>query len=503
MKTKTVSDASLNMPAEEFRQAGHALVDQLADFLEGLPQRSVTRGEKPPAIRALLPNESLPAEGQDAQRILEESATLLFDHSLFNGHPRFWGYITSSAAPIGALADMLAATVNANVGAYALSPMATEIERQTVRWLAELIGYEVNGGGIFVSGGNMANFLGFLTARKFKLGEGFRTAGLQVTYDAAVDLPRQHLTIYCPQGTHTWISKAAELFGHGTDAVRWIGLTASQQMDIRQLQTAIEKDRQEGHHPFLVIGNAGSVSTGVVDPLAGIAEVCRKENLWFHVDGAYGAPAATLAELKGLFNGIAKADSIALDPHKWLYSPLEAGCILVRNARHLHDAFSFRPEYYNFDGEGDDEPVNFHEYGMQNSRGFRALKVWLSLRQVGKNGIAGMIRRDIGLAEKLFQLVKNTPELEAVTRHLSITTFRYTPSDLPEGDADSYLNKLNEALLNRLQAGGEVFPSNAIIDGVYCLRVCIVNFRTSYVDLEALVKIVLREGGKLHKELMP
>ncbi len=488
------------MPAEDFRKAGHALVDQLASFLEGLPQRKVTTGEKPAEVRALLSNQPLPDEGKLAGELLQESADLLFDHSLFNGHPRFWGYITSSAAPIGALADMLAATVNANVGAFALSPIATEIEKQTVKWLADLIGYEVNGGGIFVSGGNMANFLGFLAARKNKLGEGIRTGGLPVSAVTSSGTKKRY-TIYCPHGTHTWISKAAELFGHGTDAIRWIKLQQSQQMDVESLQATIEKDKNEGHQPFLVIGNAGSVSTGVVDDLQAIAALCREENLWFHVDGAYGAPAAALPELAGVFKGIESADSIALDPHKWLYSPLEAGCVLVKDARHLHDAFSFRPEYYNFSGNGSEEPVNFHEYGMQNSRGFRALKVWLSLKQAGRSGITNMIRGDIALAERLFHLVEVTSEMEAFTHNLSITTFRYVPANLPAGDTQSYLNKLNETLLNQLQQGGEVFLSNAIVDGAYCLRTCIVNFRTTYSDLEALVKIVLREGKRLHAEL--
>ncbi|HET9431412.1 MAG TPA: aminotransferase class V-fold PLP-dependent enzyme [Chitinophagaceae bacterium] len=482
---------TLDISADEFRNAGHLLVDQLARFLEDLPGKKVTSGETPSEIQSILGNQPLPVEGQDTSLVLGEAARMLFEHSLFNGHPRFWGYITSSAAPIGALADMLAATLNPNVGAYTLSPMATEIERQTIKWLAEFIGYNTDCGGIFVSGGNMANFTGFLAGRKNKIPYDIRKDGLL----------NNRFPIYCAKGTHTWIQKAADIFGHGTDSIRWIEAEANQQMNLKELERQIITDIERGFIPFMVVGNAGSVGTGVVDDLHEIAAICKNYDLWFHIDGAYGAPAAVLPEMTGLFKGLYKADSIAIDPHKWLYSPLEAGCILVKNNKHLHDAFDYNPEYYNFHGDGKYQPLNFHEYGMQNSRGFRALKVWLSLKQAGKNGISTMIRKDIDLAKSLASLVSGTPELELKTQNLSITTFRYSP-EVPEGkNSFEYLNRLNENLLNHLQANGEIFLSNAIIEGNYCLRVCIVNFRTQYADLEDLVRIVLREGRKLHSEL--
>ena len=493
---------SLNMPANEFKNAGYILVDEITSFLEDLPNKKVTTGAKPRDIQMLLGDLSLPEKGEDTVTIINEATKLLFDHSLFNGHPKFWGYITSSGAPIGALADLLAASVNANVGAFALSPMATEIEKQTIQWLAELISFPKDCGGLFVSGGNMANFLGFLAGRRHKIEGDIRKDGLpEITIDPSKNTTgyneKRRYTVYCAKGTHTWIHKATDLFGHGTDSIRWIDCLHDQQMNIIHLKQMIKEDKQHGHKPFLVIGNAGSVSTGVIDSLNEIADFCNAENLWFHIDGAYGAPAACLPELAEKFKGLSLADSIALDPHKWLYSPLEAGCILVKNPRHLHDAFSFTPEYYNFGGNGEDAPVNFHEYGMQNSRGFRALKVWMSLKQVGRNGLAAMIRKDIHLAKSLYELIEQTEHIEAITNNLSITTFRFVPSI---NESAEYLNELNEKLLNRLQAGGEVFLSNAIVDGKYCLRVCIVNFRTNYADLETLVKIVLREGENIYNE---
>jgi aromatic-L-amino-acid/L-tryptophan decarboxylase len=505
---------TLNISATEFKNAGINAMERITDFLETLPQKKVTSGASPMEIQQYLPNKPLPVEGQDINEIIEEATTLLFDHSLFNGHPKFWGYITSSAAPIGAIADLIASSVNANVGAFTLSPMATEIERQTIRWLAEFIGYDPNCGGLFVSGGNMANFLGFLTARKQKISGDIRKNGLPQLADNNQAQPwglyqenwktksaKRNFLVYCASGTHTWVQKAVDLFGHGTDAIRWIECNENHQMDINRLKLQIQKDRMFGHKPFLVIGNAGSVGAGVVDSLDTIAAFCKSENLWFHVDGAYGAPAASLPELANLFKGLSEADSIALDPHKWLYSPLEAGCILVRNGFHLQDAFSFNPDYYNFKGNGSGVVLNYHEYGMQNSRGFRALKVWMAFKQVGKDGYVEMIRKDIFLAKSLYDILEQTDELEAISHNLSITTFRYIPKGTSEKESNSYLNQLNETLLNRLQTGGEVFLSNAIINGRYCLRICIVNFRTTIDDLNDLVAIVIREGRKLHGEL--
>ncbi len=486
------ASSKIDMSSQEFREAGHTLVDLIAGFLEEIPGKPVTRSESPSTVRKLLQTFQLIDEGQETTRILEESAELLFEHSLLTGHPRFWGYISSSAAPIGALADMLAASVNANVGAFALSPMATEIERQTIEWLARLIGYDPACGGLFVSGGNMANFHGFLAARKYKLGDVLRTKGIAESIPAG-----KKLTLYCAGGTHTWVNKAAELFGHGTEAIRWVDLAPSQQMNTVHLRQLISNDLADGHLPFMVIGNAGAVATGVIDPLQEIADICRDNQIWFHIDGAYGAPAALLPELQESFRGLQLADSIALDPHKWLFSPLEAGCILVRDPKHLQDTFSFHPEYYNFDGDASDAPLNYFEYGVQNSRGFRALKVWLSIRQIGKNGIAESIRKNIMLTESFFKMVSATPELEAASHHLSITCFRYVPGDLHEKNPDAYLDELNKKLLLRLQEGGEIYLSNAVIEGRYYLRLCIVNFRTSQADLEATVSIILREGRRL------
>ena len=488
--------APLEMTPTEFRKVGFQLVERIAEFLCSLPDRPVTPNEPPAVIREALGTGSLPQQGTEARDLLEEAADLLFDHSTFNGHPRFMAVITSSAAPIGALGDLLAAAVNPNLGGWPASPMGTEIEAQTIRWIAEMIGYPGDCGGLLVSGGNMGNFVGFLAARKAKASWDVRASGM-----AGKDSRR--MRVYTSSETHTWIHKATDMFGLGTDAIRWIPVDERLCMDMTALRNQIQEDIEAGDLPFLVIGTAGTVSTGAVDPLPEIAAICREYDLWFHVDGAYGGFAAVLLNdgngtVPGDLKGISEADSVAVDPHKWLYAPLEAGCALVRNPEALRDAFSYHPPYYHFADQA--EPtIDYHEYGPQNSRGFRALKVWLALRQVGRAGYKEMISDDIQLAQALYRLVDDQPELQAFTRGLSITTFRYVPPDLAPGpeSVEAYLNQLNIEVLNRLQRSGEALVSNAVIGGAFLLRACVVNFRTSLVDIEALPGIVIRIGREV------
>jgi aromatic-L-amino-acid/L-tryptophan decarboxylase len=485
--------APIAMSRDDFRKIGHELVDRIAEHLATLPGRPVTRDESPSEVRRALGSDApLPDAGIDAGMALTEATDLLFEHSLFNGHPRFFGYITSSPAPLGMLGDFLAAAANQNAGAWKLSPMATEIEAQTVRWIAELIGFPADCGGLLVSGGNMANFVCFLAARTAKAGWDARKAGLRGAPDLAV---------YASTETHTWIQKATDLFGLGTDAIRWIAVDDCQRMIPSALRRQIEEDRRRGVRPFLVVGTAGSVSSGAVDPLPQLADICREFDLWFHVDGAYGAFAAQVPGAPDELRGLGEADSIAVDPHKWLYAPLEAGCVLVRRAGDLRDAFSYHPAYYHFD----DQVLNYFDYGPQNSRGFRALKVWLGLRQAGRAGHLKMIADDMMLARHLHTLMTGRADFQALSQNLSISTFRYVPSDLrPQlgaSDVETYLDHLNQELLTLVEKSGEAFLSNAIIGGMFALRACIVNFHTSIEDVEALPGLLSRLGEQADKML--
>ena len=487
----------LAMDAATFRAVGHRLVDQLAELLESVPRRPVTHDESPSVVREALDLKGpLPERGTEAGPLLETVAQLLSDHSLFNGHPRFFGYVTAPPAPIGILGDFLAAAVNPNVGAWMLSLAATEIESQTVRWIAELIGYPVDCGGLLVSGGNMANFVCFLAARAAKADWNVREEG--ITGDS-----RRRLRVYGSAETHTWIQKAADLAGLGTASIRWIPTDADLRMDFAALRRQIDSDAAAGDIPFIVVGTAGTVSTGAVDPLPDIAALCEARNIWFHVDGAYGGFAVAAPEAPDDLRALSDADSVAVDPHKWLYAPLEAGCALVRDPEKLRAAFAYHPAYYQFE----ERATNYVDFGPQNSRGFRALKVWLALRHVGAAGYRKMISDDIRLSRAMAAAVRRYPELQFMAQGLSITTFRYVPADLQNSLGqdliENYLDALNQELVDRIQRGGEAFVSNAVIRGRYVLRACIVNFHTGAVDVEAVPEIAVRLGRTVDARLRP
>ena len=435
----------------------------------------------------------MPAEGREPEPLLAQISELLIKYSLYNGHPKFLGYITSSPAPIGMLADLLAAAVNSNVGAWALSPVATEIEAQTIRWIAELLSFPTSCGGVLVSGGNVANFVGIYTALRSVFPR-----------DSADRTPERmaKATIYASSETHTWIEKAIDMFGLPADALRSIKADASQRLVVEDLEARLAADLADGRIPVAVVGTAGTVSTGAIDPLPAMAELCRQHGVWFHVDGAYGGFAAMVGSVPDDIRGLSLADSVAIDPHKWLYAPIEAGCALVRDPAKHRAAYSYHPPYYHF-GE---EAINFVDFGPQNSRGFRALKVWMGLSQVGRHGYERLIADDIALSRELFDRLADDPQFEVFTHSLSIVTFRYVPdaqtttrSAIPP--RETYLNQLNEALQARLEVSGELFVSNAVIDGRYLLRACIVNFRTTSKDIAEIPEIIARHGREVDAEL--
>jgi glutamate/tyrosine decarboxylase-like PLP-dependent enzyme len=336
----------------------------------------------------------------------------------------------------------------------------------------------------------MANIVGLLAARRARLPWDVRAGGMG----------RAAVRVYASAETHTWLQKATDIAGLGTDSIAWLPTDAAERLDLGALRAQLDADVAAGVLPLAVVGSAGTVSTGAIDPLRELAALCRDRGLWLHVDGAYGGFAAALPDAPDDLRALAEADSVAIDPHKWLYAPLEAGCVLVRDRELLRDTFSYHPPYYRFGEDAEDAPLNYHEYGPQNSRGFRALKVWLGLRQAGRSGYVRMIADDVALAGALHALAGADPELEAGTTSLSITTFRFRPRGVRD---EEYVDDLNRAVLDRLQAGGEAFVSHAIVDGRFLLRACIVNFRTTRADLDALVATVKRLGRELDATMRP
>lgn len=484
---------ALDMSPEEFRRVGHETVDRLADFWAGIRDLPVGYGDDPDRAWGLVGRGKLPETGTDPGRVMQEAFEALAAGSLLNGHPKFFGYITAGATPLGVIAEMLAAGINPNCGGWPLSPVASAIELQSVQWIAELIGYPSDCGGLMCSGGNMANMLGFWAARRAAFGPDVRTAGL------AGLKPR----VYAPTGTHTWLQKIADLAGVGSENVVYVPTSRDETIDPAELDRLIAADKARGYAPFMVVASGGTVSTGAVDDVAAVHRVCDRHSLWLHVDGAYGAFAACLPDAPTGLKSLALADSVALDPHKWLYAPLEAGCALVKNKQHLYDAFGYRPPYYEFHLEDSDDWCNFYEVGVQNSRGFKALKVWCQLRQAGRSGYIESIEQDVRLAQAMADKVGETPCLELESCRLSIVCYRYVPADvsLKTQEGRDYVNRLNKEILFEVQGGGEAFVSNAVIQGEYFLRACIVNFRTRLSDVLETVELTRSIGERLDASL--
>jgi glutamate/tyrosine decarboxylase-like PLP-dependent enzyme len=472
--------ASIDMTPDDFRRLGHGLVDRIADFLGEVRDLPVAPDTDHARVRSALGADALPDQGTDPAAVLGEVADLLFANTCLNAHPRMWGYITGSPSPVGALADLLAAAANPNVAGWNGAPLATEIEALTVRWISNLLGFSDNCSGILTSGGNMANFIALLVARRAKTGPELRCEGLA----------ERRLTLYATGETHAWVDKAADLFGLGTDAIRRVAADGEQRLDVGDLERLIARDKADGRQPFAVIGSAGTTATGAVDPLPAIARICRAHGLWFHVDGCYGAPAILSTDAPNDLDGMAEADSLAIDAHKWLYVPLEAGCTLVRDGRWLTETFATQPSYYGMAGSHGEGMIDYYAMGPQNSRGFRALKVWLTLRQMGRSGYVAAISRNMAQARAMFDALEAEDDFEAVTCRLSIATFRYVPRDLAgrrdEPEVADYLDRLNAALMVRVQRSGDLYLSNAVVDGRHLLRACIVNFRTTDEDVRSV-----------------
>ncbi len=498
--------APLDMTGEEFRRVGYKLVDQIASFLDGIRARKVQSSDAVAMAQQILGDQALPSKGLHADEIMDEVSRLVIEKSLLTAHPRFWAYINGSASPIGALADMLAAAINPNLATWAVGPVASEIERQSVQWIAELMHYPRQAGGLLVSGGTVANITALLAARRAVL-------GAEIRRDGVGNSPRSRF--YATVETHAWLEKAVDIMGFGEAAITRVDTDDQLQMDTAHLSACIAEDRKAGYLPLAVVASAGTVSTGAIDPIEAIAELCSKEKIWFHIDGCYGAAAAVLPSAPADLKQLGLADSIAMDAHKWLYVPLEAGCVLVKDKNHLVDTFAHETGYYPVSDETLSLPVAYRDQGVQTSRGFRALKVWMCLRQAGRDGYIAMIGNNISLAQQLAERITQTAGLELHYQSLSIVTFRYNPgldpvlnSGLKEStawsashrdDPESHqpLNKLNQAILKKLQEDGWAYPSHAQIEGAFLLRVCITNFRTRPEDVDSLPAKVVDFGASL------
>lgn len=485
----------LDWKADRARRFADGVVDLWEELLGRLREMPVTkpwrRGDVRAAVSWPIPDE--PLSDEDLLYYLRE---VTFEWSMYPGHPRFMAYISGAGTVPGAVADLLASGLNMNPGGWRLSPSATEIEQHVLRWFAREFGLPRDAGGLFVSGGAMATFVALKVARDRQAGWDVRARGVS---------GGPPLAVYASDEVHVVSDRALDMLGLGQQALRKIPTDGSYRMRMDALAETIDADRAAGVRPIAVVASAGSVATGSIDPLPDIADLCDRERLWFHVDAAYGGPAILAEDLRPLFVGIDRADSIAFDPHKWLYTPLTGGCLIVRDMGHLPESFSVAPSYVYQDPQRVDHGTDYVSMGPQFSRGFQALKVMVSLLAHGRRAYGERISHDAELARYLGRLVEERPDFELMTPvNLSICCFRYVPPDLAPGEGpEMYLNRLNERLMMELQLDGRVFCSNAVLGGRFGLRACIVNFRTEAEDVEALVDIAEDFGRKLDEELRP
>ncbi len=477
---------SFDLSPEEIRRLGYAAVDAVAEARAKLETRPVF-GKVGGGAR--LFEEPVPEDGMPAEEVLAFVREHVLPFPMGNSHPRFYGFINSTADPVGITADYLAASMNPNC--WGGDHAAIHVEHRVMRWLAEMLGYPPEAEGILVSGGSMANFTALAAARRAMTPGNVREDGL-----AGKGRPR--LVVYASDQVHHCVDKAVDLLGIGTRQLRKIETGKNFRMRMDLLERAVAADRRDGLAPAIVVGNAGTVNTGAIDPLEEIGDFCRRESLWFHVDGAYGAMARLSPGLAPLLAGMERADSIAADPHKWLYVPYEAGATLVREPGRLAATFRKFPEYLASDPESPfPGPAWFAERGVELSRGFKALKVWMGLKTHGRRGYVRAIENDVRLAHALAEEVGRRPDFERLAPTvLSIVNFRYRPSD--RGLSETDLDRVNRKIANRLLGGGSFFLAPTILKGRASLRVCIVNFRTREEDL----KLLLDEAARVGREIL-
>lgn len=465
---------------EAMRALGHQMIDDLIDYWAGIREQKIWR-PIPEEVKEVF-DQPIPEQGQSPEEVYREFKEYIFPYNKGNVHPRFFAWIQGTGTPMGTFGDLLASGMNPNttIGEHS----AMYVDRQVVNWCKQLMNFPTEASGILVSGGSMANITALTVARNSYGEEKIRQRGLKAASG--------QLLIYCSVETHSCILKAAEIIGLGTDAVRKIGVNERYELDVQLLKAQLENDLQAGFLPFCLVGTAGTVNTGAIDPMAELLEISRAYGLWFHVDGAYGALGKLDPNYAGALRAIEEADSLAFDLHKWLYVPYEVGCTLIRDAKKHRNSFAITPNYLLQEKRGLSGGLDsINNYGFELSRGFKALKVWMSLKEHGREKYAAMITQNNRHAAYLAELVEQNPYLELTAPvSMSITCFRMIQPNWGE----EALQALNKEILLRLQEEGIASPSSTILNGKYTLRIANVNQRTRKEDMELLVREVLRIG---------
>ncbi len=468
---------------QPLRALAHRAVDDAFDWLASVRDRPVWQ-PTPASVIARF-HQPLPRSPQGAEQAYQDFHDWVLPYPMGNVHPRFWAWYMGNGTALGAIGDFLAAIVNPNMGGG--NHVANHVESQVIDWCKEIVGMPPESSGLLVSGGSVANLVGLTVARNTATDVNVRAEGVR-------GLPAE-LSFYASAEVHSCVQKSVELLGLGSGSLRKVPVNAAYQIDLAALEQMIAEDRKAGRIPACVVGNAGTINTGAVDDLDGLADICEREQLWFHVDGAIGAVVALAPLHRELVAGIERADSVAVDLHKWLHVPFEAGCALVRDRSAHRAAFALTPEYLERTERGlASGALWFSEYGVQLSRGFRALKVWMSFKEHGLDKFGRLIDQNIAQAHELAALVQARAELELMAPVvLNIVCFRYCPPAM----AEEKLNKFNEELLIRLHESGIAAPSYTTLGGRYCLRAALANHRTVSSDLKMLIDAVIEIGAEL------
>lgn len=492
----TTAPGAPALAPDEFRRIGYAAVDLAADYLAGIRRTPVFQPMTPDQRRALRDRELRP-EGRSPDALLAEFARDILPFAMGNGHPRFFGWVNSPPAHLGVIAEFLAAAQDPSTDIGDLSSLY--LEEAVIRWLAELTGFPTDAAGILVSGGSMATLTCLAAARQRaaeKLGRDLRAEGLQAPGHAP-------FIVYTSTQTHSSVRKAIELLGLGHANLRVLPVDAARRFDVPALAAAIEADLAAGLEPCCIVATAGTTNTGALDPFDQLADLRDEYGLWLHVDGAYGAIGRVLPELADAYRGLERADSLSLDPHKWLSVPVECGCALVRDTALLNRTFSHVPDYLVTEQDVGVGGPSFADLGFQQTRGFRALKLWMTLEHLGRTGVTDLIRRTVGLAHRLARLIEAEPDLELCSEgDLSVVCLRYRPRD-PDL-TPTQLDALNRAIEAAVQTEGAVFLTSTKLDGVFVLRACVLHYDTQEQDLEQLVRTVLTTGERvLSAEQLP
>jgi glutamate/tyrosine decarboxylase-like PLP-dependent enzyme len=468
---------------DELRRLGHRMVDDVIDGYQSLRDRPVWQ-PVPETARERF-RSPLPLEPMGAERAYEEFRKYVSPYPRGNSHPRFWGWVNGSGLPLAAFAELLAGAMNSSVSGF--ESAAPLVEEQVLGWLKEMLGFPASTGALLTSGCSMSNILGLAVARSSKARIDMRRAGVAAA--------PQRMVLYASNETHSSIRKAVELLGLGSEALRIIPARADFRIDTDALEAAVAKDRRNGLHPFCVVANAGTVNTGAIDDMPRVADICEDHALWLHVDGAFGSLAWLCPELRPKLAGLQRAHSLAFDLHKWMYLPYDVGCVFVQDAQAQHDAFAVSPSYLSQTIDGPAlRATSFADYGIELSRRFRALKVWLTLKAHGLQSFEQQIRKNIRQAALLAERVEAHPNLAlAAPVALNIVCFRYLD---PDAQAEE-LDQLNHDVLIRLQTSGVALPSHAVLNGRFVIRTAITNHRSNYEDFDILVEAVARLGAEM------